>query len=128
MPKTAESEDPELISSHGHRKITAYRASAYENHLSTSRKDFPKVKLFWRNLSEVTGAGDGVGGGPDAETQYSRTYPTAELVTSKQEEQHNCGASPQEARRHCLAWGSLAGVLHQEDKPPENLVLKTSRA
>lgn len=75
MPKTAESEDPELISSHGHRKITAYRASAYENHLSTSRKDFPKVKLFWRNLSEVTGAGGGVGGLMQRHSIAGRTPP-----------------------------------------------------
>lgn len=62
-------EDPELISSHGHSKITAYRATVYEDNLSASTKDFPKVKLLWRNLSEMTGAG------ADAEPQCSGMHP-----------------------------------------------------
>lgn len=40
-----EKENPEIISSHGHTKITAtYRAIIYENDLETTRKDFPQLK------------------------------------------------------------------------------------
>ena len=46
VAKMAEQEDPELISSHGHTKITTiYRATISENDLKTSRKDLLQLKI-----------------------------------------------------------------------------------
>ena len=44
--KTVEQEDPEFTFPHGHTKITAvYTATLHKNHLRTSRKNFPQLKV-----------------------------------------------------------------------------------
>lgn len=44
--KRVEQENPEFTFPHGHTKITAvYTATLHKNHLRTSRKNFPQLKI-----------------------------------------------------------------------------------
>lgn len=44
--KMVEQEDPCVHLPHGHTKIIAvYTAALHKNHLKTSRKDFPQLKI-----------------------------------------------------------------------------------
>ena len=54
MTEMVEKEDSELTSFHRHTEITTiYRATIFENHLKSSKKDSLQLKILGRNYNDL---------------------------------------------------------------------------
>ena len=103
-------ENPELIYSCRHIKITAiYRATIYEHELKSNKKDFPQLNIHQKNLKEM---------GRRSETWYSQDLYAWWITTIAEALPHNRGVQAS----HCIPHASCNG----KTSPPECLALKAS--
>ena len=108
-------EDPELTSSHGYTRITAtYTATVYKNHLQTSRKDFPQLKIQRKNHNEMGRRGRA--------TVWSRPTPPGTGPTNRRI------TATAEVLSPTLAPNHRGLALETQAPTPEQLAFKASRA